>query len=50
MSIWGRRVDAAFSRSATRDDYNKAGLNAIWQIALVILVAVLANYLATHIR
>lgn len=25
---------------ASRDDYNRAGLNALWQVALVLLVAV----------
>lgn len=45
MSIWGKRVDALFTRGSvkpSREDYNRAGLNALWQIALVVLIAVLA--------
>ena len=42
-SIWGRRVDAWVTgkqrSGATREDYNRAGLNALWQIALVVIVA-----------
>lgn len=44
MSIWGRKVDEWANRhlgQGTRSDYNRAGLNALWQIALVLLVAVL---------
>lgn len=52
MSIWGKRVDRIFTpnQRADRADYNRAGLNAIWQIALVILVAVLATWAAHAIR
>lgn len=45
MSIWGKRVDGLFTphQRADRQSYNRAGLNALWQIALVVLVAVLAT-------
>ena len=42
MSIWGKRADAWFDDKVarpSRTDYNRAGLNALWQIALVVLIA-----------
>lgn len=49
MSVWGKRVDSWFDArtgKATSADYNRAGLNALWQIALVVLIAVLALLVA----
>lgn len=43
MSIWGKRADAWFDAKTarpSREDYNRAGLNALWQIALVVIAAV----------
>ena len=43
MSIWGKRVDNWFSRgqgNPTKGDWNKAGLNFMWQAALVVGVVV----------
>jgi hypothetical protein len=49
MSIWGKRVDSwvnGKAGTATREDYDRAGKNALWQIALVGLVVVAAVLLA----
>lgn len=49
MSIWGKRVDSWFDSKggkATRADYDRAGLNALWQIALIGLVLLGAYLLA----
>lgn len=51
MSIYGRRVDAFFTRRThptSRTDYNRAGLNAIWQVLLVIAVAAFALWLMAN--
>lgn len=45
MSIWGRRVDAMFSRGrapASREEYDRAGFAAFWQVGLVLLTIALA--------
>lgn len=47
MSIWGKRVDAWYDSKtggnrASKVEINRAGLNALWQIALVLLVALVA--------
>ena len=51
MSIWGKRVDGWFARgvTATREDYNRAGLNALWQVALVLIVLVVAYLIGTEL-
>lgn len=49
MSIWGKRVDSwvnGKAGGATRQDYDRAGLNALWQIALVGVVVIGAVLLA----
>lgn len=51
MSIWGKRVDNWFTRdvTASRADYSRAGINALWQVALVLLVAVIAYLIGTSL-
>lgn len=51
MSIWGKRVDAWFDAktgagNATREDYDRAGKSALWQVAIVLLVCVVVAVLA----
>ena len=43
--------DGWFTRgmTATREDYNRAGLNALWQVALVLVVLVVAYLIGTEL-
>ncbi len=55
MSIWGRRINERVSGwqnqrgPLSKDDINRGGLNALWQIALVGIVlvgiVVIGNYI-----
>lgn len=52
MSIWGKRVDGwvnGKTGGASRSDYNRSGLNALWQVALVLLAAVIVWLIAQEL-
>jgi hypothetical protein len=44
---WGRRFSQRFT-PATRADAQRRGFNALWQVAIVVLVAVVVLWLGQH--
>ncbi len=44
MSIWGKRVDRLFTpqQPVSKQQWNRRGVNFLWQAALVGLVALIA--------